>query len=291
MNSVKLLSPAKINLYLQIAGVRGDGHHNLISVIQPVDLFDELFIDVYHGSGLDLIIEGDKNIPIGDDNLVIKAAKAYLEYTDTRSRILFRLTKNIPTQAGLGGGSGNAAATLYGLNKIFKSLEITELINIATQIGSDIPFFINCRTSLVKGIGDKLTILNSFPLLNYIIIKPPFGLSTKLVYEKWDSMHNTNIRSDIQFDIEEYTNEFRIHNYHLLNDLEKPAILLDSRIQKIKDLLINLGCDKVSMTGAGSAVFAVLKNYDEAEYIFEYLTNSYEYKTYLCKGISGWHRL
>lgn len=291
MISLKLLSPAKINLYLNIVGVRADGNHNIKSVIQPVDLFDELTIDAIAGSGLDLTIEGDKYIPAGDDNLVIKAAKTYLEYTDTKSKINFRIIKKIPLQAGLGGGSSNAAATLYGLNRIFRKLENSELIKIGTQIGSDVPFFINCRTSLVEGIGDKLTVLNSFPLLNYIIIKPPFGLSTKLVYDKWDCLNKTHIDKTISIDIDEYTEECRNHNYHLFNDLERPAILLDSRIQKIKELLINLGCHNVSMTGSGSAVFAVIQNLNEAEGIFEYLNKSYEYKTYLCKGISGWHRL
>lgn len=291
MRAIKLLSPAKLNLYLHINGVRNDGYHLLTSIIQPVDLFDDLLIETEYGDEIEFVVNGDKSIPSGNDNIVVKAAMSYLEIADVKSRIFLKLNKNIPAQAGLGGGSSNAAATLYGLNKIFRKLDDSELFEIALKLGADVPFFLNCRSSLVEGIGDKLTTINNFPLLNYLILKPSFGLSTKQVYKKWDCMNTSSNTIISHFDFDEYLKAFKAGNYKLVNDLEKPAIHLDKRIRDIKNMLISLGCEFVSMTGSGSAIYAIIRDQSDARHISEFLDNSFEYKIFLCKGISGWHIL
>lgn len=140
MDSITLLCPAKINLTLEILGKRSDGYHLLRSIMQPIDLFDEMSLQTEKGQGIELELEGIKS-PQNTENLIYKLAELYLKKTSIAAKLKFKLSKRIPLQAGLGGGSSNAAAALIGLNRIFKSLNTDELINLAAQIGADVPFF------------------------------------------------------------------------------------------------------------------------------------------------------
>lgn len=287
MESITLLSPAKINLTLEILGIRSDGYHLLRSIIQPIDIFDEITLQTGQGEGIELEVEGLK-APTNNKNLIYKSAELYLKKTDTAAKLKFKLKKRIPLQAGLGGGSSNAAAALIGLNKIYKSLNTDELLQLASTIGADVPFFINCRTSLVEGIGEKITILNSFPLLNYLILKPSFGLSTKEVYCKWDEL---NRKYKNKININETVEKYKNGEFVLQNDLEQSAISLNNKISEIKSLLVQLGCENISMTGSGTAIFALFSSQFEAKYVYKYLKDKIEYKVFLSKGISGWHGL
>lgn len=287
MESITLLSPAKINLTLEVLGKRQDGYHLLRSIMQPIDLFDELTLNTQSGTGIELKARG---LTIADkkDNLIYKSAEHYLEKTQIEAKLEFRLIKKIPQQAGLGGGSSNAAATLVGLNKIFNALSADDLMLLASQIGADVPFFINCRTALVQGFGEKITVLNSFPLLDFLIVKPSFGLSTKDVFNRWDEIDdNSNANIDMNETIEQYNNG----KFILKNDLEQASISLNDKISDPKNLLLQLGCNNVSMTGSGTAVFALFSSKNEAKDIYDYLKDSGKYEVFLSKGISGWHRL
>lgn len=287
MESITLLSPAKINLTLEVLGKRQDGYHLLRSIMQPIDLFDELTLNTQSGTGIELKARG---LTIADkkDNLIYKSAEHYLEKTKIKAKLEFRLIKKIPQQAGLGGGSSNAAATLVGLNKIFNALSADDLLLLASQIGADVPFFINCRTALVQGLGEKITVLNSFPLLDFLIVKPSFGLSTKDVFNRWDEIDdNSNANIDMNETIEQYNNG----KFILKNDLEQASISLNDKISDPKNLLLQLGCNNVSMTGSGTAVFALFSSKNEAKDIYDYLKDSGKYEVFLSKGISGWHRL
>ena len=255
--------------------------------MQPIDLFDEISLQTEEGQGIELELAGLKS-PQNTENLIYKSAELYLNKTGIAAKLKFKLSKKIPLQAGLGGGSSNAAAALIGLNKIFKSLNTDELINLAAQIGADVPFFINCRTSLVEGIGEGITVLNSFPLLNFLIVKPSFGLSSKDVYNRWDDM---SIKDNTSLDIDETIEKYQNGEFLLKNDLEKPAISLNSKISELINLLKQFGCESVSMTGSGTAIFALFSSQFEAKDVNEYLKDSAEFKVFLAKGISGWHRL
>lgn len=289
MQPITLLCPAKVNLTLEITGTRADGYHLLRSIMQPVDLFDELKIDAEQGSGISLSATGIIKMPSGSDNLIYKAAELYLKTTGINANIDIHLNKNISMQAGLGGGSSNAAATLFGLNRIFgEALGTEKLIELAARVGADVPFFIQCRTALVEGIGEKITLLGDFPLLNYLIVKPPYGLETESVYSKWDESGGLCSEPlNITDTIESYKNG----DYILKNDLEKPALALENRISGLKEMLRGFGCTHVAMSGSGTAVFAIFDTQNEAKDVYDYLKYSPELKVYLCKGISGWHRL
>jgi 4-diphosphocytidyl-2-C-methyl-D-erythritol kinase len=287
MKTITLLSPAKINLTLEILGKRKDGYHLLRSIMQPIDLFDEITLHAEQGEGIELETQGLK-LPDNNENLIYKSAELYLKKTGISARLKFKLKKRIPLQAGLGGGSSNAAAALTCLNRIYKALNTDELLKLAIRLGADVPFFINCRSSLVEGLGEKITVLNSFPLLNYLVVKPSFGLSTKDVYDRWDDMNtNSGTRININESIEKYKNG----EFLLKNDLEEAAISLNSKISELKNLLRQLGCQNVSMTGSGTTIFALFSSGFEATDVYEYLKDSMEYEVFLSKGISGWHRL
>jgi len=165
MSSITLLSPAKINLTLEVLGVRTDGYHEIRSIIQPIDLFDEVSIDVEEGEGIEIESSG-VSIPTGKDNLAWRAAELFLQKSGINHKINIFVKKRIPLGAGLGGGSSNAAAVLTGLNRITNALSEDDLYKIAPKIGADVPFFIRSLTASMEGIGEKLSIIKKFPIFH-----------------------------------------------------------------------------------------------------------------------------
>lgn len=294
MSCVTLLSPAKINLTLEILGIRHDRYHEIRSIIQPIDLFDEVSIDVQEGEGIALDSSGI-TIPLGQDNLAHRAAELFLEKYSLKLQIKIFIKKRIPLGAGLGGGSSNAASVLIGLNRITKTLSEDELLTIAAKIGADAPFFIRSHSSTMEGVGEKLIGLRDFPTFHYVILCPNVHSSTEQVYKKWDELNpedpNKNYSSQSEF--EEVLEKFRDNTIlpPLQNDLEEPAFLLHPEIKSFKEILSSLGLQSVLMTGSGSAVFALFRNKEEADEIYEYLKTSPTFKVFIASGIKGWHRL
>lgn len=290
MSSVTLLSPAKINLSLEILGARVDGYHEIRSIIQPIDLFDEVKIDLINGSGIELQSSGIP-IPLDKTNLAWRAAELFLEKSGLNHNIKIFIKKRIPSGAGLGGGSGNAAAVIIGLNRITKTFSEQELLNIATKLGADVPFFIRSQTAIIEGIGEKLNTLRNFPILHYVILCPNIHSSTQEVYQKWDELNNTNQteKGSIEERIKHLLNMGKA--LPLQNDLEKAAISLHPEIKAYKQILESLGLEAVLMTGSGSAVYAAFRSQEEAYEIYEYLNTSPTFQVFLASGIKGWHRL
>src|SRR5690606_9977672 len=162
MSSLTLLSPAKINLTLEVLRRREDGYHEIRSIVQPIDLFDEVRLEPAPDD-IELSSSG-MDIPSGEDNLAWKAASLYFKESGVEAGVKIDLRKKIPAGSGLGGGSGNAAAVLTGLNKMYGAFTDDELINMSPVLGADVPLFIRPATALVEGIGEKLTPLRGFPL-------------------------------------------------------------------------------------------------------------------------------
>jgi 4-diphosphocytidyl-2-C-methyl-D-erythritol kinase len=176
------IAPAKINLFLKILRRRADGYHDIFSLMQKISIYDELIFAPLH-RGIVLHCPG-MNLPENDGNLIVRAAKAIFAYANYSGGIEITLIKKIPMTAGLGGGSSDAATTLLALNKICAlKLKKNELMAIGAKIGADVPFFVFGNTALATGIGDKLKHLRNLPPLNLFLIKPPFDISTKMVYE------------------------------------------------------------------------------------------------------------
>jgi len=294
MSSITLLSPAKINLTLEVLGVRADGYHEIRSIIQPVSLFDEVSIEVEEGEGIEIESSGVP-IPSGKDNLAYRAAELFFQKSGVNLKTKIFIKKKIPLGAGLGGGSGNAAAVLIGLNRITKALSEDDLFKIGPKIGADVPFFIRSLTATMEGIGEKIRILKEFPILHYVILCPNLQTSTQQVYKKWDELNSVdqNKITSSQNNLEECINKFtdKKGELPLQNDLEEPAVSLHPEIASYKQILTSLDVKSAQMTGSGSAVYAVFRSEDEAFEIYDYLKTSPTFQVFLASGIKGWHRL
>ncbi len=294
MSSITLLSPAKINLTLEVLGVRADGYHEIRSIIQPVSLFDEVSIKVEEGEGIEIESSG-VSIPSGKDNLAYRAAELFFQKSGVNLKTKIFIKKKIPLGAGLGGGSGNAAAVLIGLNRITKALSEDDLFKIGPKIGADVPFFIRSLTATMEGIGEKIRILKEFPILHYVILCPNLQTSTQQVYKKWDELNSAdqNKITSSQDNLEECIKKFtdKKGELPLQNDLEEPAVSLHPEIASYKQILTSLDVKSAQMTGSGSAVYAVFRSEDEAFEIYDYLKTSPTFQVFLASGIKGWHRL
>ncbi len=292
MDSITLLSPAKVNLTFEILGKREDGYHDIKSIMQPINLFDHVTVNVSEGNGIEIMSKGIK-VPEDETNLAHKAAAAYLEKCGQDHKIEIILDKSIPVGSGLGGGSSNAAAVLIALNRLLKAVDEDVLFKIAPGLGADVAFFIRCITAYVEGIGEKVTSLPDFPLFNYVVIYPKFEVSTKEVYEKWDRL-NDIIEKDSS-DLEtEGINEIFLNPLELppvFSDLEEPAFKMYPVLRKYKQLLLSLEAKPVIISGSGSSIFAIFREDAEAKELYKYLITNGDFNTYLLKGIHGWHRL
>lgn len=285
MSFVKLLSPAKVNLFLRILRKRPDGYHELQSVLQPVSLFDEISLSVESGEGVSLSPSG-RDMPSGKDNLAVAACHLYLETAAIRKRVSIAIEKNIPLGAGLGGGSSNAAAVLVGLNKILRKFSDGELLRMAASLGADVPFFIRCTASFVEGAGEKVTVLSDFPLFHYVILFPRKSLSTREVYARWKDPGKLPERADPASLVEGFRGGFPLEN-----GLEEAVFGIFPDIMSFREVFRSLGARSVLVSGSGSSVFSVFRKQGEAEEIYEYLRTSSEFDAFLAQGISGWHFL
>lgn len=292
MSSIKLLSPAKVNLTLEVLGKRPDGYHEIRSLLQPVDLFDEVMIETTEVDGIQISSSGIE-IPEGEDNLAWKAADLFLKESRLDTGLAISIKKKIPPGSGLGGGSGNAAAVLMGLNRLTDALTEETLFGIAPRLGADVAFFLRSVASVSEGIGERITVIKDFPLLYYVILCPNLHVSTADVYTKWDDL-NKEIPEDRPFpDIYEIVERFKDEtgDFPLRNDLEAPAFELHPGIKAFRQILSSLDVKNVLMTGSGSAVYAVFRDEFEAYEIHEYLKTSPTFQVFFATGIRGWHRL
>jgi 4-diphosphocytidyl-2-C-methyl-D-erythritol kinase len=186
---LNLHSPAKINLFLAVVGRRADGFHDLVSVVAPLEYGDHL--EVERGAGSEVVLTcTDPELPVDEDNLVVRAAKAFREATGWRSGIRLRLTKRLPVGAGLGGGSSNATATLRLLNTLAgRPLDERGLESLAAGLGSDCPLFLREGPLVMRGRGERLESLPADAVARLggrriLLLKPPFGISTPWAYSQ-----------------------------------------------------------------------------------------------------------
>ena len=255
MDTLTLLSPAKVNLTFEILGKRDDGYHEIKSIMQPVNLFDHVTVTVSEGSGIDIISKGVK-VPEDETNLAHKAAKAYLERSGLQKLVEITLDKSIPTGSGLGGGSSNAAAVLTALNRKLNALGEKDLFEIAPALGADVAFFIRCVSAYVGGIGEKVSTIPDFPLFNYVVIYPKFEIPTKEVFDKWDRMNEGKVKENSEFELEGI-NEIFLNPDELppvFSDLEEPAFEMYPVLTKYKQLMLSLEAKPVIISGSGSSI-------------------------------------
>ncbi len=250
-------SYAKINLVLNVSDKNENGYHNLDSIVLPLELHDTIVINKLKDSNVNLVTIDDFSSGYISYNIASMALdRLYsIQKYDEHLRILIH--KVIPMQAGLGGGSSNAAFTMKAVNN-YLNLNISKevLYKTAKSLGADVPFFIDCKPARMQGIGEKLTPITVKNNYSVLIVKPADGLSTKDIYEKGDSMKLPHY--DVEGAIEALASGDDDKLAECVgNALEVPSIELLPEIGKIKDLLKSYGLKIVSMTGSGSAVFAL----------------------------------
>lgn len=271
MNKLKIKTPAKINLTLEILGKRPDGFHEIQSVMQTVSLYDYLTIEIQTGNENSIILTGNNPlIPYDKTNLVHIAAEKFLKKANISNRLInIYLEKNIPVAAGLAGGSSNAAGILFGLNQLLSyPLNNSELSELASEIGADVNFCLWGGTKLATSKGEKLEKVKT-PDLNIAIVKPKnLFISAKEAYTKYAALENKPKQKTTQVLVEEIEKENVENISILLNNGLEEAILPDyPEILEIKHMLINRGCLNAVMSGSGPSVFGIYKDNIDLSYL------------------------
>lgn len=247
MNTLTLCSPAKLNLFLRVLRKRQDGFHDIASLFQSIDLCDSLTFNI---AEQDKLTCDDPSIPTDRSNLVWKAVDLFRKKTNLNTPFHIDIAKKIPAQAGLGGGSSNAATTLWAINELLgKPATTTELMEWSKEIGSDITFFFSTGTAYCTGRGEKISPLPPLPPKQLLIVKPPQGLSTPAVYQ------NFSIDKASKISPEDLLRQCISGKESYINDLEQPAFKLMPDLLQLKERLSSLGFDTVTMTGSGTSFF------------------------------------
>lgn len=258
-----LAAPAKINLFLELQGKRSDGFHTLETLMVAVDLYDTVELQS-RPDGQFCISCIPAGLPTGPDNLVWKAAHALRQATAISAGASIRLTKRIPHEAGLGGGSSDAAATLLGLNHLWNlNLPRERLLEIAATIGSDVGFFLNAEPAAwCTGRGEQTTPVPMRSVFDFVIVKPAIGLSTAAVYRRATIPGHPMAGTDILHALQVGDRDHVAHN--LFNRLEQPAFTLAPEVARVADRLRALNPLGCLLSGSGSSVFAVCRNRADA---------------------------
>lgn len=266
INGISLKAPAKINLFLEILGKRDDGYHEIETVMQEIDLVDNLqFEEIREGVKLKC---NNKNIPSDENNLVCKAANLIVNECGIKKGVLISLEKNIPVGAGLGGGSSDAATTLKALNSLWKiGLSDIDLMEFAARLGSDIPFFIKGKTALCSGRGENITPIEVKSEMNYLIIFPHINISTTTIYRNL-KIDLTKKRKDVSFFLHalKYSKVADISKL-LFNRLEEVILATYPDLLRVKSSLELFNFCGLSVSGSGSAFFGLCNDRHQAEVI------------------------
>lgn len=278
-------SPCKVNLLLNILGKRPDGFHELETVLQPVNLCDELTFEKAAG-GIALSCS-DNELPTDARNLVFRAAENFFTAAAISGGVKIHLEKKIPMAAGLGGGSGNAATTLLALNELWpQALSPEKLSGIAASLGSDIPFFLQDHPALGLGRGEQVRALEKFSVLNgkaFFLIHPGFGISTPWAYQNLarfpGALNGKKGRAQKLIQLLQ-TGDLRKAGAEFYNSLEAPAFDKFPILQLYKEFLLAQGALAALMSGSGSTTFAICESVAAGESLAEKFKSQF--------GANGW---
>jgi len=274
MTKLEKNSPCKVNLLLNILGRRPDGFHELETLFHPVNLCDRISFE-RAGSGIALTCS-DASLPVDATNLVHRAASSFFRAAQIPEGVRIHLEKNIPLAAGLGGGSGNAATTLLGLNELFgQPLSGEKIDGLAASLGSDVNFFLQNQPALATGRGEKIQVLAPFPAMRgaaFLLIHPGFGISTAWAYQNlarfpgalngWPGRAQKLVSLLQAGDLSAAAPEF-------YNSLEAPALEKFPLLALFQEFLREHGASVALMSGSGSTTFAIVPDMDKAEALGE----------------------
>jgi 4-diphosphocytidyl-2-C-methyl-D-erythritol kinase len=258
-------TPAKINLALHIHGKREDGYHELETILQMVSLYDHIDLETL-SSGIELECD-EPGIPKDHTNLVVRAAELLQNaYPEKNRGVRIGLNKNIPSGAGLGGGSGNAAGVLMGLNVLWDmKLGREDLVPLARKLGADVPFFLTAPCAFGKGRGDELIPLQTPAKFHVLLVNPGISIATSWVYQNLN-LKLTKCANNISI-LKKFLLESQVAclGECLGNDLEPVVFKRYPEILALKEDLSDLGANGCLLSGSGSTVFAIFDNPDRAK--------------------------
>ncbi len=254
---MKLIAPAKINLYLKVLRQRDDGYHEIETLFERISLFD--YINVEPAARTTIICDNPR-VPTGSGSLLARTVESFCNLRGEEAHFRITLEKNIPIAAGLGGGSSDAAALLKGLNGVTGGdIAKDELLGIARALGADVPFFLDESSfGFGKGCGDIVTKINSTMDIGHILVTPPFGVSTADVYRKVSAFGLTkNMAVDRMFTA--FLNENNIASIaeNLCNDLQAIVLRDFPVLEKVFSALNDSGAEGALLSGSGPTVFGI----------------------------------
>ena len=263
---MKFLAPAKVNLSLRVLRRRDDGFHDIETLMAPISIFDTLEIERQTSGDLQFTCN-DAALPTGEENLAVRAARIFCEKFGYEPHVSIALNKEIPHGAGLGGGSSDAATVLLALDQLFETnVPRKELSELAAELGSDVPFFIQQSAAWCRGRGEIVEPC-SMPSLPLLLIKPPFGVPTPWAYKNWrDSLKIPDVHYAPQ----------PFAWGEMVNDLERPVFEKYLQLAELKQwLLAQPETAGALMSGSGATVFAVLREKSQGPTLSERAANEF----------------
>lgn len=278
-NRAMARSFAKINLTLDIVGVRDNGYHNLKTIMQSVNLSDIIIVDKIDGEIK--ITTNKKGLPTNNKNIAYKACEAYYNALGKVGGAKILIHKNIPVSAGLAGGSGNAAAVLASLNMLNSyAFSDEELMEIGSTLGADVPYCLMGQTQLAEGIGDVLTKLAPLPKCYVLLVTPPISISTPWAYKEFDKCERTVFPDNEKMIEALEKQDYQSICQNLSNVFEDVTLKEYTVISSIKEKMLSLGADGSIMSGSGPTVFGLFADIKKAKAAHDSLCKIYK-DTYL----------
>ncbi len=261
---VKVLSPAKVNLFLEVTGKRPDGYHDLLSLMCPVSLYDILTLDFDKPEMK--ISCSHPGVPTDGSNLAWRAAELFFDRAGISGCVHILIEKHIPVAGGLGGGSSNAASVLMALNRHYRfPFDRSSLSEMGLSLGADVPFFLFQGPAIATGIGEKLMPWKNFSHFRIVLISFDFSVSTAMIYKNLN-LGLTKCKKIIKDTL------FKEHRFdparHLCNDLETVTASLFPVICEAKKALADCGAEGSLMSGSGPTVFGLFSDAKKAEYAY-----------------------
>ncbi len=276
MKTLVLQTPAKVNLALDVVGKREDGYHLLETVFQSISIYDRLELTLTEESGIQLTCS-EPGLPCNEKNLAWKAAAAFLEETRLDCGVKIHLEKHIPSQAGMGGGSSDAAAVLLGCNRLTgRPLDMEDLCRLGVRLGADVPFFLYKGTAYAEGIGEKLEVLPKLPKIPMVVAKGGDGISTPAAYRAIDALENPKHprTQELRKAICKGTPLEELWQYcgNLFEDVTEL-----SDVAGIRAAMGEMGAVFACMSGSGSAVFGIFADDESAQRCQKKLAQQYPF--------------
>jgi 4-diphosphocytidyl-2-C-methyl-D-erythritol kinase len=285
-NSISLPAFGKINLSLRVLGKRADGYHEIDTVLQTISLHDTLTFSTTGDNQIEFWCD-DHSIPSDETNLVWRAAAALRKRYAIDRGVKIRLYKRIPSEAGLGGGSSDAAATLLALTDLWNlNLSAIELGEIAAQLGADVPFFLAGGAARATGRGEQIAPHDDVPKQHLLVIKPNASISTRSAYDALNApaLTSSNVKPILlRSQASDDSASFDLNALH--NDFAAVVFQLEPEIERAKNALLKSGARAAMLCGSGSAVFGIFENQDAQERAIQAIELETGWRAFPCKTV------